>query len=604
MFGIKIGKKGEIGQEQQPQDREFQNKEQSIQVTLRVTARGFYETGVSLYKEELSFVREIVQNALDANAKRLSINVSPSTLEFWDDGMGMSRDFLTNDFQKLGLAFKSEETDRGRYGFGRLSYWKPLAKEDRLGGIEYIGRIEIQSGDTIVNWNEIDKYTIGTAQKPIKGTKITFKSLEGNSLGISDKEIENYLNGLLVGNANIEIELNGKPVNAVLSVSRTYEGVKTAWLHKEFKDLEYEVGVSGNYNKLILAEKGIRIKVIDLPFNLGGYINVKPKGNETVTVLSREDSVLDNLWISCAYKDEFLKFLKEMSKSQLLDKRKEIISAANWFVNLYAGKFEDFHDVIMVNFKEQLLSISELKKLASDKRLKIVWALPNTQKELLDRAAELGYSVVVLDYDLVPFFRGVFACLNEADLSKQYLVNKDDSQATQIALDFLKGHMPDINDALKQVTAIYIRSDSKETEKEEVGEISYVGSKTLSSTTPNINDEVKILSEGAEVELYGLGKVPVYFGRIEGNTSTLAFTYNNKICFNTNSPEIQEILSKGQEDKRYLLSLVGPFLHEIVHAMGYHDHDENFASVLTLLYTKFLETIAGKSVEESQAVQK
>ncbi|MGC9037373.1 MAG: ATP-binding protein [Candidatus Micrarchaeia archaeon] len=71
---------------------------QGKEIALSVTERGLYEQGVSIYKNKLSFVREIIQNALDAGATVLSISVSPNMLLFQDNGKGMSRDFIQKEF--------------------------------------------------------------------------------------------------------------------------------------------------------------------------------------------------------------------------------------------------------------------------------------------------------------------------------------------------------------------------------------------------------------------------------------------------------------------------------------------------------------------------
>ncbi|MGC9156695.1 MAG: ATP-binding protein [Candidatus Micrarchaeia archaeon] len=555
---------------------------QGKEIALSVTERGLYEQGVSIYKNKLSFVREIIQNALDAGATVLSISVSPNMLLFQDNGKGMSRDFIQKEFSQVGFKFKDDaESQRGRYGFGRLSYWALIAKENNDGSISYSGSITIQTGNTVVEWKQIGKYVVKESNEFIDGTRVIIEGAK-----ISGNELKNYLNGILVGGGtSLEVNINGKKVEVSLAPLRVYRYDNSFWYDGDFRQLDYEVGFTHS-NELVIAEKGIRIKSIELPFMLGGYVDFKPRGNDTVTTLSREDTKIYDWEIYNAYKEALIRFLSEWKKEDLLNEREKIIKAAEWFISQGRAKPSDFLDVIIVETGEGKLSIRELIKIPNT-----IWALKSANEEFVKRAVDSGYTVIIIDEDLVPFFAGI-PSISDIDLSRSYAVRGIKAEVEKEALKFIENYMPRIQELVNKL------QNYQETAFSSVvrGKVISIKSNFDSVTSPQIADKIVKLSEGISI-----GGVEIYFAELD-DPSIEAFEYKGKICFNLTNSEVKSILSRSSENEGALLGLLGIFMHEYVHLLGYSFHNEAFASLYTRLVTEFLVGI-GEELENAKASQ-
>ncbi len=543
----------------------------SKEVELKITERGLYEEGVRIYKDPLSAVREILQNALDAGATKLEIKVSNEGLIFRDDGKGMSRDFIEKDFSQIGAKFKDDHSgQRGRYGFGRLSYWSLIAKENEDGSISYRGSITIQTRNTIIEWERIDKYRVKEGKEWIEGTKI---EIQGAKVDIA--ALKNYLENILVGDANLEISINGTKIDAHAHPISVFVDQNYFWYEAGYGALKYEMGFSRS-NTLIIAENGIRIKSIKLPFKMGGYINFTPPPGVTVTTMSREETTLSDYDIYSAYKDSFIKFLNSLEKEDLLRERHEIVKAAEWFISNAYAKPSDFRNVIVVEVGNKVFSIAELAKVPN-----VVWAIDKTSKDVIDRAVNLGYTVVIVDSTLIPFFNGLLPYL---ELSQTFPVRGARSESEKAALEFLERYMPrirNIADSLERFSTFR----ALERKTGEVASISEDSLHETSLTSPEVVDKLVKLSEGTII-----GGIPVYFSELE-DPSIAAFEYQGKICFNVTNPEVRRILDRGANNEGAYLGLIAIFLHEYVHLMGFWSHDGAFASTFTHLVTELLMSI-------------
>jgi hypothetical protein len=73
-----------------------------------------------LYRDPLDALREYVQNAIDAKAKRVEIKVTPDLVSIRDDGQGMTRDVAERAI-RLGMSEKNPAEDVGFRGVGVYS---------------------------------------------------------------------------------------------------------------------------------------------------------------------------------------------------------------------------------------------------------------------------------------------------------------------------------------------------------------------------------------------------------------------------------------------------------------------------------------------------
>lgn len=84
--------------------------------------------GEKLYSESVELVRELVNNAYDADATRVQVNITSDTLEVSDDGSGMDLDGIEQYFnigspEKLSIK-KSSKFNReliGQFGIGKFA---------------------------------------------------------------------------------------------------------------------------------------------------------------------------------------------------------------------------------------------------------------------------------------------------------------------------------------------------------------------------------------------------------------------------------------------------------------------------------------------------
>jgi hypothetical protein len=73
--------------------------------------------GRRLYAGNIVWIREYVQNAIDANAKTVSIKVNDNDLTIEDDGNGMNLEEINNQLFSLGGSVKTQE-QIGQFGIG------------------------------------------------------------------------------------------------------------------------------------------------------------------------------------------------------------------------------------------------------------------------------------------------------------------------------------------------------------------------------------------------------------------------------------------------------------------------------------------------------
>ncbi|MBI4709535.1 MAG: ATP-binding protein, partial [Nitrospirae bacterium] len=97
-------------------------------ITVTIDKSHIITIGERLYTESIEFIREIANNAYDADASLVEITVTDDTIEIKDNGTGMDRDGLRQYFnigsqQKLYTP-KSQKYGRdriGQFGIGKFA---------------------------------------------------------------------------------------------------------------------------------------------------------------------------------------------------------------------------------------------------------------------------------------------------------------------------------------------------------------------------------------------------------------------------------------------------------------------------------------------------
>jgi len=124
-----------------PEDMEF--------IEVRVDKSHIITIGERLYSESIEFIREIVNNAYDADATLVEITVSEDSIEIRDNGSGMDREGLKQYFnigsqQKLHTS-KSPVHHRDRIGMFGIGKFASLSACERFEVLtkkgDFVGRV-------------------------------------------------------------------------------------------------------------------------------------------------------------------------------------------------------------------------------------------------------------------------------------------------------------------------------------------------------------------------------------------------------------------------------------------------------------------------------
>ncbi len=150
--------------------------------------------GVQNFTNKESAILELVKNAYDAGASNLNIKFDNDSINFIDDGCGMSYETLKSRWTKIGNSSKEyeflDENNQtriysGSKGIGRFALARLGAK------IEMISKCENEQG---VRWNtDWNDTTLEYIDYNIKGTKTTIKLLRDKWLKATIVKLYDFL---------------------------------------------------------------------------------------------------------------------------------------------------------------------------------------------------------------------------------------------------------------------------------------------------------------------------------------------------------------------------------------------------------------------------
>jgi hypothetical protein len=133
-------------------------------------ARAAFDALVDQFSERSAFVRELVQNSLDAGAGRIEVRVRQKghrlRIDVVDDGEGMDRDIIEGYLLTLFRSSKEEDlTKIGKFGVGFVSLF---AVDPEL--------VTVDTGRDGRHWRVLfdkdRKYTLAEADEPFEGTTV------------------------------------------------------------------------------------------------------------------------------------------------------------------------------------------------------------------------------------------------------------------------------------------------------------------------------------------------------------------------------------------------------------------------------------------------
>jgi hypothetical protein len=194
----------------------FTEKRQSFSVDIA----GLLEALTEQFPEPLLCVRELVQNAADAAARRIEVDVAYDShrnllrLSVRDDGLGMNEKEV-EDYLTIGFSEKDPTADRGRFGVGKLS---PYA----LGIVRMVVETCDGSGTHRIIFNRDGSGTITRHDPRPRGTTVrVYKQcdrVEAESLAERTFELVQKS----CGSIPIPLFVNGTPVNRDIALPTIY----------------------------------------------------------------------------------------------------------------------------------------------------------------------------------------------------------------------------------------------------------------------------------------------------------------------------------------------------------------------------------------------
>jgi len=173
-------------------------KQQKI-IKVQIDKSHLLTLGEQMYGESIELVRELVNNAYDADATEVHISVGPESITVEDNGSGMSEkglaQFFTVGSQEKRLNSRSPKFGRkriGQFGIGKfaaLSAADQFIVESKKGN--WVHRVIFDRDD----WQKSDKWELPISKEPAttfdhNGTKVILTKLRKH---FTPKDIKKYL---------------------------------------------------------------------------------------------------------------------------------------------------------------------------------------------------------------------------------------------------------------------------------------------------------------------------------------------------------------------------------------------------------------------------
>lgn len=170
-------------------------------VRLKMDENIVMQLGNKLYNQPkwLVLLRELLQNAIDADAKTIQIYTTPNNMAFEDDGTGMTKEDLLNTFLTVGGSDKDRTRKHivGGFGIAKLAIF---SCED----------FEVSSGNWLLKKNMlVDHLPLIETDARVNGTRVDIYSKDLYQFYCAQDQIRQFLSAV---DRNVKIHLNGEPV--------------------------------------------------------------------------------------------------------------------------------------------------------------------------------------------------------------------------------------------------------------------------------------------------------------------------------------------------------------------------------------------------------
>lgn len=303
--------------------------------------------GEQMYVESIELIRELVNNAYDADATEVYVTVTPESIVIEDDGSGMNENGLAQFFT-VGSAEKrvhalSPRFGRKRVGQFGIGKFAALAAADRF-------TVESRKGEWIYSvifdreeWQKSDIWELPVTKEPAtplhhEGTRVTLTKLK-RRFGVAD--VERYLKESVPLRAKkFSVFLNGRRITARFIPGRRFSiAVKTMYGSIEGEiviavkaDLVEKPGIECRVKQVLIRREFFgcdRIPSVNLS-RVTGEVNA----DFLPVVGSRDDFLRDSAEFTLFHQimrtklEEIIKELKEDSTAKRLKKIQEELTEA------------------------------------------------------------------------------------------------------------------------------------------------------------------------------------------------------------------------------------------------------------------------------------
>lgn len=548
-------------------------------IDFELVSRGARMLADNLYSNDYDTFRELIQNSAGAASKSIRVSLSNGSIDFADDGVGMSYRFVKEQWGKIGQ--RSTANQFGFFGFGRLSVFK-IGDRVEIETETSIG--EGKNERTKVYWNGLMDARMTTVP-PIGRTGTTYRIALSEDKRIAEGALTDYLQKTIY--LPLDITVNGKRVELVdpkagsvchwenqRNTFRTESSSRSAY--------EYDIALHPRMSGLVVLEKGLKITEFEFP--LGGYINF----HDNVKTASRGETVVAELDLRDKFKGAYYSWLA-VQKDSLLE--------------TYTSKMLDimektsYEDDYYVDRLGKLLVVGGRKIADWKSQDGVVYYFGNRDSKLVELGIEQGLRVLVTDEKRLARIlrREGFVELEKVVRPITLLEHRGAStEQERRTLAYSANYLNDLAVALSEAAGVF--SNVVHGAAVDMGESVKNSLRTFTRNVLGKEDEFAPDDWGHSAAIDDIahvgegvsgGGVTVFMGRYiinpEDHTRVVAWHVggigSGNIALNVDNPIIQGIVKSGRS------SLLGPILdHEYAHEKcRVPNHGEAFSTMLSLI---------------------
>jgi predicted DNA-binding antitoxin AbrB/MazE fold protein len=536
-----------MSDEEKGRNPEMEEKKETIK--LEFDDRLFELLSKDLYRDSMSFLRELTQNSADAGATEITweVDFDKQTLTEIDNGKGMDYEFVKEDWKKVGKAFKVGD-NIGMYGIGRLSLWQVAEK------------VFIRTNDVEIHWDSLTQYDIIHKDQKIKGLILTVKFKPEHKYSLDEGSIRQYLEE----NTNLEkisIKVNGREVTR-----KSQEYTFKAEIEDELATVYFKAPETYD-DEILVFEKGLLVKSV-----YNSNISAMVDFGKTVKTLSRESLTIPD--------GEVQKICMNALKKILMEKLDNPELRPLFFDEL--KKYAKSIAYLAYYYNEEDLA----KRLPMGEKLLSEYKGFYYSKEsiLVERAKEKNINVLVIETIHEE------ACCNlvglktleyiRDKLARKFFVRKTDNAKGKRILMDCAGFMEYLTTIMGKIPRIVSKGRIIKTER-------------LTLLEERFNNSGNSLD--SELRAIGSGEIRYAFGNLafgEANDKcVVAWQSGGYIVLNLNNDLVQTLIETERLDL-----IQETLIHEFTHLLGYHYHDEEFVCAYNTIFHTYLKDRANSSV--------